>query len=570
MLVSKARRSVSAYGDRATSAHGSNKDVSAVPDLLEMVESRNYSGALALLQFKHQADMSDVKTLEWLGFCYFHNGDYNRALETYKKLEPLDEIYYIYQAACLYYLDSYREAEESALKGATCGIRNRLLFHVAYRLDNDMKLVEHHSNIGNSDEDQLSLASMHFAQIHYEEATEIYKQLLLENKDWMALNVYLALCYYNLDQYDVSLDVLSGYLQYYPESAIATNLKACNTFQLFNGKAAELVLTTPEETAKNSLEQGLFKHNLVVFRNGEGALQVLPSLLDVLHEARLNLVIYYIKIGDTELAYQTVKMHEPHMPQEYVVKAVTCASLGQDTDHVELLSMARQYFHLIGTSPTECDTILGRQCMASYYILQKQFKDALIYLQSIKSFCENQDEFNWNSGIVKASIGDFREAEENLLFIQNTKYLENYYYVAWLLYCLIMNGKANIAWEHFLRLEASDETFSFLQLIANECYKTCQYLYAAKAFDAIEEMDESMDCWEGKRGACLGVLQKVISGEEPCESIKQVFALLENTNNPEVEFLLKVMQDYLKEISLQSTTFAFLSTSSSKPMSDEF
>ncbi|EFJ06836.1 hypothetical protein SELMODRAFT_134715, partial [Selaginella moellendorffii] len=460
-------------------------------------------------------------------------GDYNRALETYKKLEPLDEIYYIYQAACLYYLDSYREAEESALKGATCGIRNRLLFHVAYRLDNDMKLVEHHSNIGNSDEDQLSLASMHFAQMHYEQATEIYKQLLLENKDWMALNVYLALCYYNLDQYDVSLEVLSGYLQYYPESAIATNLKACNTFQLFNGKAAELVLTASEETAKNSLEQGLFKHNLVVFRNGEGALQVLPSLLDVLHEARLNLVIYYIKIGDTELAYQTVKMHEPHTPQEYVVKAVTCAILGQDTNHVELLSMARQYFHLYGASPTEY-------------------------------------EFNWNSGIVKASIGNFREAEENLLFIQNTKYLENYYYVAWLLYCLIMNRKANIAWEHFLCLEASDETFSLLQLIANECYKTCQYLYAAKAFDAIEEMDESMDCWEGKQGACLGVLQKVISGEEPCESMKQVFALLENTNNPEVEFLLKVMQDWLKEISLQSTTFSFLSTSSSKPMSDEF
>ena len=35
----------------------------------------------------------------------------------------------------------------------------------------------------------------------------------------------------------------------------------------------------------------------VVFRGGEGALQVLPPLIDVLPEARLNLVIYYLKQG---------------------------------------------------------------------------------------------------------------------------------------------------------------------------------------------------------------------------------------------------------------------------------
>jgi intraflagellar transport protein 56 len=32
-----------------------------------------------------------------------------------------------------------------------------------------------------------------------------------------------------------------------------------------------------------------------VFRGGEGALQVLPPLVDVIPEARLNLVIYYLR-----------------------------------------------------------------------------------------------------------------------------------------------------------------------------------------------------------------------------------------------------------------------------------
>jgi len=42
-------------------------------------------------------------------------------------------------------------------------------------------------------------------------------------------------------------------------------------------------------------DNDLLRHNLVVFRGGENALQVLPPLVDVIPEARLNLVIYYLK-----------------------------------------------------------------------------------------------------------------------------------------------------------------------------------------------------------------------------------------------------------------------------------
>ena len=35
-----------------------------------------------------------------------------------------------------------------------------------------------------------------------------------------------------------SLDILQGYLNYDPKSIIATNLKACNNFQLYSGKGA--------------------------------------------------------------------------------------------------------------------------------------------------------------------------------------------------------------------------------------------------------------------------------------------------------------------------------------------
>ena len=72
-----------------------------------------------------------------------------------------------------------------------------------------------------------------------QEVTEVYKRLLLEHRDFLALNVYLALCYSKLDYFDVNSEMLDGYLQQYADSAAAINLKACNLFKLYTGKAAE-------------------------------------------------------------------------------------------------------------------------------------------------------------------------------------------------------------------------------------------------------------------------------------------------------------------------------------------
>jgi len=49
---------------------------------------------------------------------------------------------------------------------------------------------------------------------------------LLENRDFHALNAYVALCYYKLDYYDVSLEILAVYLGINPTSIIGVNLKA--------------------------------------------------------------------------------------------------------------------------------------------------------------------------------------------------------------------------------------------------------------------------------------------------------------------------------------------------------
>ena len=125
-------------------------------------------------------------------------------------------------------------------------------------------------------------------------------------------------------------------------------------------------------------------------------------------EARLNLVIYLLKQDDIAEAYSLIKDLEPTVPQEYILKGVVNAAIGQENGSREHLKIAQQYFQLVGGSASECDTIPGRQCMAACFFLLKQFDDVLLYLNSIKSYYYNDDTFNYNYGQAKASVGNYK------------------------------------------------------------------------------------------------------------------------------------------------------------------
>ena len=58
----------------------------------------------------------------------------------------------------------------------------------------------------------------------------------------------------------------------------------------------------------------------------------------------------------------------------------------------------------MGQSSTECDTIPGRQCMASYFYLMNKFEDVNYYLDSLKAYLEDDVDFNWNYGISLSAI----------------------------------------------------------------------------------------------------------------------------------------------------------------------
>ncbi|KAG5309890.1 IFT56 protein, partial [Acromyrmex insinuator] len=522
-----------------------------IPKLEEFLEKRDYTGALTLLEF-NSTTSSNLEMDLWMGYCAFHLGDYKRAATIYENLRNKDYVplgILTNLACCYFYLGMYSESQKILEEAENSKLRTRLLFHLAHKMGNESKLMKYHQMLQDIIEDQLSLASIHYLQAHYQEAIDVYKKILLDNRDYLALNVYVALCYYKLDYYDVAQEVLQVYLQKYPDSTIAINLKACNHFRLYDGNAAQIEMKQLVEKISSSFSSShdLIRHNTVVFRGGENALQILPNLVDVIPEARLNLVIYYLKQDDIKAAYDLIKDLEPAVPQEYILKGIVNAVTGQETNSRDSIKTAQQYFQLVGSSASECDTIPGRQCMASFFFLYRQFERVRLYLNSIKTYFSNQDNFNFNYAQAQAGAGYFKEAEEAFLMIRNEKYKNDYIYISLLSYCYIMNEKAELAWELYLKMDTSAESFNLLQLIANTCYKVGEFWYAAKSFDMLERMDPSPEHWEGKRGACCGTFQYIIAEKLPKELLSEVIQILKNTSNSQVEQIIRVMRKWGKE-----------------------
>eukprot|EP00474_Spongospora_subterranea_P002924 CRZ03382.1 hypothetical protein [Spongospora subterranea] len=186
--------------------------------------------------------------------------------------------------------------------------------------------------------------------------------------------------------------------------------------------------------------------------------------------------------------------------------------------------------------------------MASCYFLLQQFDDVLVYLSSIQTYFQNDDRFNWNFGVALAKVGRYAEAAQALANVQNQTRRKQYDFIAWSARIDIYMGQANQAWEKYLEMETSANSFSLLLLIANDSYRCKEYSYAAKAFDVLWRLDPIPEYWEGKRGACCGVLQLMIAGKAKRSQLAEAVNLLKtNSDMPQAQFIARVMNKHWLE-----------------------
>jgi intraflagellar transport protein 56 len=313
-----------------------------------------------------------------------------------------------------------------------------------------------------------------------------------------------------------------------------------------------------EDAGYTLTSSDILRHNLVVFRNGEGALGVLPPLLDVVPEARANLAVYHLRGGRLADAAALVEDMVPSCAAEHLLKAAVAASLGQlvllgrwsgapgaavsaaaaclkGAHPKEVLKAARGHFEAVGTSASEKDTIPGRQAMALSYFIRHQFEDCLLYLGSIKQYLPEAGDFLWNYGVALAARGRYAEAEEALLAVRSGALAGDPLLGVWLARCHCMCRRARAAWELYLRRSEGEggggsgaALALLLRTIAVDAYATGQFFYSALAYDALEKLEPGDgEVWAGKLGACAGVLQAVAAGAEAKESLREVYSLLQ-------------------------------------------
>jgi intraflagellar transport protein 56 len=401
----------------------------------------------------------------------------------------------------------------------------------------------------------LSLAALQFLKNEFDEAIEIYKKIYMDKK-YDALNIYLAMCYYKLEYFDIALDLVNHYLTIHKDSVVANNLKAAIEYNSTgNDKAAQAYIQSLQDMCKNNTannlieDSDLLRHNMAVFDNEESSnsnkLKVFSNLVDIIPEAKLNLIIYYLRNDQVNQAYSLIKDIQPQNTKEYILKAVVHCLLGQQGDkNGEHLKKAQTYFQSIGASASECDTIEGRQCMASCFRLNGIFNDEIIYLESIEAYLKDDDDFNWNYGIALGACQKYKEAEEVLLRVKKEKYRNEQIYLSWLCRCYIMNSKPEYAWNLYISIENHITAVYILSFISHEFYRMGHFYFSFKAFLFLEKFSPSNENTSGKTSSAIGVFYQLIAGKIGSERLQEVIHYL--SDGPQTEDVKKAIKVFKK------------------------
>uniref|UniRef100_A0A1I7TVB2 Intraflagellar transport protein 56 n=2 Tax=Caenorhabditis tropicalis TaxID=1561998 RepID=A0A1I7TVB2_9PELO len=564
------------------------RKVPKMPELDDFLSSHDYEGAISLLNHKLKARQMDQETGQldkearqvdqeagqmdqeeslylWIAHCYYRLRNYEEAANVYlylmQKTDAPGELGN-YLACCKFHMKRYLEAKKIAEKSPKTPLHIRLMMNVSLRLNEEKRILHYHSNLGSAMEDQLSLAAINFYRMHYQDAIDVYTGILRSTPTMIALNVDMALCYAKMDYPHVAYNLVKNYLRSYPDSPFAKNLLLSVLYRTITSKTtvddqSELALNIDQEgmtmvtDMEALLKQKLYpeveylcKHNLVLFKNCETALQVLPSLMKHVPEARLNLILYHLNRNYVKDAMGLCREFDPITPHEFLVKALTCLRFGQDYGSKEQLVVAETFFRMVGEFALVQDTIAGRQASAAALFLSSKFDDVITYLESIEMYFTKDDAFLLNLAQAYLMCKKYVLAEEHFIRVSGPE-RDKLLYKSMLARCYVKNKRPQKAWDMMLKTTNPTDRLSLLKVIAHDCYSSMEFYYASKAFHEIESSDPTTENWNGKRGACAGLFRQLANDRQEkflIDRMREIIQLVASKPHSNCEFLLKVIQ----------------------------
>jgi len=173
-------------------------------DFKDYIEKKDYVGALAVLDSGQCDHLTNVDRLLWIAYCSFRLKYYNRSKDVYLELlsgthEDVPHEIGLYIAIVHFYLGSYLDAEKAAMSVLEdSGLKNRILLHIARALDDETKVAKYRQYLRDSTQDELSAAAIELYRRRYKETADVYEMMIAQQRDDLALNVYLAECYFKM------------------------------------------------------------------------------------------------------------------------------------------------------------------------------------------------------------------------------------------------------------------------------------------------------------------------------------------------------------------------------------
>jgi intraflagellar transport protein 56 len=518
----------------------------------QYIENRDYTGADTFISFL-RSELKQSHTKEralWHGYSLFHCGKYLEVIRVYEQLletEPDETNLHLYIASCHFYNQDYEDARQSAQKGPNCDLRTRLIFHIAHQLNDEQALLDAHSRLVGTLENQLSLAAIHYLRSHYQDAIEIYGSLLVQHPEFIALSVYMAMCQFKLERFEQSNELVDLYLGENSDSAVALNLKSCDYFRLFGQEIAESQLLQIKKfsTAAYEFVDNRVVHNLCIFQNGVDGFRILPKLVHVIPEARYNLAVLYLRDNNPVEANEILQDFQAIELNESILKASILLALGQANSEAPQIEEANSMFTEIINLEGVKDTVPGRECHASTKFIVGEYDAALKILQTIESFVDELDEYNYDKAMTLASLSKWQEAEKAFLMVKNPAYTKEIFYMRWLARCYIKNKKPEEAWNLYVDATSTEDSKTLLRVIAADYYNAGMFFYAMKSYDVLAKFEPEPQYRDGLIAAAVGVFRAILTKQETPDRLMDLMNAL--ASEPSAGPVLERIQQYQVE-----------------------
>ncbi|KAM7387486.1 hypothetical protein PAMA_009889 [Pampus argenteus] len=454
------------------------KDGEYTATIYKLIKDSQYVEAIHILNGQLQKHTKSRAALSLLGYCYYHIQDFTNAAECYEQLTQLHpevEEYKVYYAQSLYKAGAYPEASKASFVLDNPSSHTKMV-----KLQACIKYCEENYSAAKSLLEQLpqddpdyiyNMGCLLYQDGKYEEACKKFTSAMQVLGYVPALSYNIALCYYNLKNYDQANkyigEIIERGIREHPELNVgimtegidvhsvgntlvlhqtalieAFNLKAAIEYQQKNLKAAQEALTDMPPRSEEELDP-VTLHNQALMNMDTKPSEGFEKLAFLLQQPSFppvtfgNLLLLYCKHEYFDLAadvlaenaHLTYKFLSPYM-FEFLDALLTCQTAPEeafrkfDEMNAKLTEQLRKLAKQLQEARLARDDEGQKKALQEYDVMQEKY---IVVLMAQARIYWNRENFQMVEKIFRKSVEVCNEDDTWKLNVAHVLFMQNKY-----------------------------------------------------------------------------------------------------------------------------------------------